>query len=261
MRRIGTVMLAAAFVFSGALSALADDDKPHAPEEHEKDYIFGYPNAPSDAWVTAVGGRVYDNWINALDAKKPAKTHAAWPASNTKKKGAVTWRCKSCHGWDFLGADGKYASGSYKTGIKGVMAVKGMDPKKIHAILMDKTHGFTHDMIPEQYMGWLSTFLSKGTYDLKPHIAADGKVNGDAARGKGLFQNTCASCHGYRGTALNWGSDKKPKYIGTEASKNPWEVIAKIRHGHPGSYMMSYAAFPMKDAIDVLAYTRTLPTK
>ncbi len=136
-----------------------------------------------------------------------------------------------------------------------------MDPNKIHTILMDKTHGFTHDMIPKQYMLWLTTFLSKGTYDITKHVSNDGKVSGDANRGRALFQNSCAACHGYNGTALNWGDEKKPNYIGTEANKNPWEVFAKIRHGHPGTYMIAYTIFSMQDAANVLKYSQTLPTR
>ncbi len=243
------------------LTPVIADDKPHAPEEHEKNYIYGYPAAPSYEWVTAVGGRLYDNWINVINADKPKQTHPLWPSSNTKKSGATTWRCKSCHGWDFRGKDGKYASGSYQTGIKGVLGVKGMDPDKIRAMIMDKQHGFTLEMIPERYMKWLSTFLSNGTYDITQFVADDGKVQGDVNRGRALFQNTCAACHGYNGTALNWGDEKKPKYVGTEAKGNPWEVFAKIRHGHPGSYMISYTVLSMQDAANVLKYAQDLPTK
>ena len=66
------------------------------------------------------GGKLYDKWYAVIKAKGPNETHPAWPASNTKKKGATTWRCKSCHGWDYQGKDGAYASGSYTTGIKGI---------------------------------------------------------------------------------------------------------------------------------------------
>ena len=192
---------------------------------------------------------------------KPKDTHSAWPASNTKKKGGTTWRCKSCHGWDFAGKDGKYASGSYKTGIPGVRGVAEGDIGDIHAILMDDTHGYTHDMIPKNDMLHLAFFLSKGQYDITPYVNADGTVNGNVENGKAVFQNICAACHGFDGRALNWGDEKEPNYIGTEAKKNPWEVMAKIRHGHPATEMVSFAAFPMEYAADVLAYTQTLPAK
>ena len=230
-------------------------------EEYHRDYVYGVPAAPSEAWTLASGARLYDNWINALDAEKPAKTHPAWPASNTKKKGAVTWRCKSCHGWDLRGRDGAYAKGSYKTGIKGVRAWAGKDPQQIVRILRNKTHGYTEAMIPADAMLRIANFVSKGQVDMTRYISNDKSVRGNKKRGADTFQNVCAACHGFDGTALNWGSEEKPKYIGTEANGNPWEVLHKIRGGHPGVEMPALMSFPLQDSIDVLAYAQTLPTK
>lgn len=244
------------FTLSGSVAQASERD-----EEYHRDYIYGAPTEPSEAWLLAKGARLYDNWISSLDATKPEATHPAWPASNTKKKGAVTWRCKSCHGWDLSGADGAYAKGSYKTGIKGVRALAGKDPADIHKIIMNDTHGFTHEMIPMEAMLWLATFVSKGQLDFRQYIKPDKAVIGNADRGKQIFQNVCAACHGFDGKALNWGDDKEPGYVGTEAQGNPWEVLHKIRAGHPGSEMPSMIAFPVEDQIDLLKYTQTLPAK
>lgn len=230
----------------------------HELEEHETEYVYGYPDDPSTAWINAIGGRLYDNWIEALDAEEPEETHPAWPASNTKHEGESTWRCKSCHGWDFLGAEGKYASGSYQTGIKGVSGVAGAEPAAIREIILNDTHRFTEEMIPGNYLDWLATFLSRGQYDIRQYVSDAGEVSGDTEHGRAIFQNICAACHGYDGTALDWGDDK-PAYVGTEANANPWEVFFKIRHGHPGYEMVSLAAFDLQDAADVLAYVKTLP--
>jgi thiosulfate dehydrogenase len=230
-------------------------------EAYHQDYIFGVPVDPTEAWSLANGARLYDNWINALGVDKPDVTHPAWPASNTKKKGGVTWRCKSCHGWDYAGADGAYASGSYKTGITGVRAFAGRDPGEVHKVMMDETHGFTHEMIPKDAMLRLATFVSAGQIDAATYINADKSVNGDPQRGAAVFQNICAACHGFDGRALDWGNDEKSKFIGTEAQSNPWEVLHKIRAGHPGVEMPALMGFPIEDAIDLLSYTQTLPAK
>ncbi len=243
--------------------ALADEPKAetdHPLEEHETYYVRGFPAEPSEAWVIAMGGRIYDNWMSALEADDPQATHPAWPASNSKT-GKATWRCKSCHGWDLRGKDGAYGSGSYKTGIKGVRDVVGLDPNKIQAIIMDDTHTFTHEMIPEPYMKWVAAFLSKGQYDITPYVSDSGEVSGSPDRGKSIFQNICAACHGYNGTALDWGEDGEHAYVGTESNANPWEVFFKIRHGHPGVEMVSLAAFSHQDAADVPAYAKTLPQR
>lgn len=256
--RIAAAFVAAAVLFIGPQAASAADRN---GEEYHRDYIYGVPAAPTEAWTLANGGRLYDNWFASLDAKKPERTHPAWPASNTKKKGAVTWRCKSCHGWDLRGKDGAYAKGSYKTGIKGLRAWAGKDPEAIHRIMLNKTHGFTHDMMPPDAMLRLAAFVSRGQMDMSAYIASDKSVEGDRKHGAAIFQNVCAACHGFEGTALNWGSEEKPKYIGTEAVANPWEVMHKIRAGHPGVEMPSLMAFPVQDAVDLLSYTRTLPAK
>jgi len=241
-------------------AALADSDT-HKLEDHQKEYVYGTPANPGEAWIIASGMRLYDNWMNVVDHDGPGTTHPAWPASNTKKKGNTTWRCKSCHGWDFKGNEGLYASGSYNTGIKGVMGAATMHPDDIHKIIMDDTHRYTHDMIPAKAMLRLSKALAIGLYDTKDYINDDGTVKGDLRRGREIFQNICASCHGYDGTALDWGEEGSPAYISTEANANPWEVIAKIRHGHPGVEMISMIAFPMTDIASILKYVRTLPQK
>lgn len=230
-------------------------------ESYHEDFIHGTPADPSEAWVITSGGRLYDNWYKSLDKEKPKGTHKAWPASNTKKKGAVTWRCKSCHGWDFAGKDGAYAKGSYKTGITGVQSFVNKDPKALLAVLRDATHGYSTDMIPDDAAMRIGTLLSRGQYDTKAFIAPDKTVTGNIERGKAVFQTICAACHGFNGKALNWGDEKKPGYVGTEAKGNPWETVFKARHGHPGVEMVGLAGFPMSTSIDLLAYLRTLPAK
>lgn len=230
-------------------------------EEYHRDYIYGVPADPSEAWELAKGARLYDNWISSLDVEAPEGTHPAWPNSNTKKKGKVTWRCKSCHGWDYAGKDGAYAKGSYQTGIKGVRDYAGKDAADIHKIIMNETHGFTHDMIPEDAMWRIAAFVSKGQIDASQYIKADKTVLGDAEKGKPIYQNICAACHGFDGRALNWGDEDEPGFVGTEAQANPWEVLHKIRAGHPGVEMPAMIAFPIQDQVDLLKYTQTLPAK
>ena len=257
-RRALTVLLLSPFAFSLSVQSVFSSER---DEEYHREYIYGAPSEPSEAWILAKGARLYDNWFSSLDADKPKATHPAWPASNTKKKGAVTWRCKSCHGWDYSGADGAYGKGSYKTGIKGVRAFAGKDPAEIQKIIMNDTHGFTKEMIPEDAMLWIATFVSKGQIDVGKYVKPDKSVLGDEAPGKAMFQNVCAACHGFDGKALNWGDDKDPGFVGTEAQGNPWETLHKIRGGHPGVEMPAMMALPVQDQVNLLKYTQTLPAK
>lgn len=230
-------------------------------ESYHQDYIYGAPETPSEPWMISLGGRLYDNWYDTLGKDGPAKTHPSWPSSNSLHKGADTWRCKSCHGWDFRGANGISYFGSYRTGIKGIRGATGRDPKEIAALLRDSTHQYTPDMIGDSQLAALAVFVSKGQYDTLDHINPDKSVNGIPERGREIFQTTCAACHGFDGRAMNWGTADEPGYVGTEANKNPWEVLAKIRHGNPGTEMIGLAAFPVEEAADVLKYAQTLPVE
>lgn len=233
-----------------------------ADEQYHSEYIFEAPEEPSEAWILARGGKLYDDWSAALAADEPVETHPAWPASNTEQSGAATHRCKSCHGWDYLGADGQYGSGSYLTGIPGIAGAAGRDAAGIVAVLRDETHGYTPEVLPEDEAGYLAAFVSRGTDDMNSVIdPGTGDVSADQVHGQEVFQTVCASCHGYDGRALNWGDADEPAHVGTEANANPWEVLHKIRNGHPGHEMIALRAFGLQDAADVLSYARTLPVK
>lgn len=253
---VASVLLALAFT---PLPAAADEG---AEEEHHRDYILGVPAEPTEAWLMSRGGRLYDSWFGTLGVDGPEETHPAWPASNTKKKGDVTWRCKSCHGWDYLGAAGKYASGSYKTGIAGVMSAKGKSVDDIAAAIRGGSHGFTKEMIPDDQLGYLAAFISRGLEDIGKYIDTEtGDVKGDPKKGMALFQTTCAACHGFDGRALNFGDEKEPEFVGTVANDNPWEALNKIRNGQPGVEMISFRALDTQVSADLLAYIKTLPEK
>lgn len=201
------------------------------------------------------GGQLYDKWFKVIKAEKPKTTHPAWPAANTKKKGNTTWRCKSCHGWDYMGKDGAYASGSYKTGIKGINGMKGADPAKIVAIIKDKTHGFA-GMMDEKDFQDLALFVSKGQEDMDKYIDRASKMpkGGDAARGEVYFNTLCAQCHAKDGSLPKDMDKTLAKQMG-----NPWEVMHKILEGQPGEQMPALRALDRQIVLDLMAHLTTLP--
>ena len=251
-------------LLAGAGSALADvalaDDKA-AHSSAQQNIVHGAPAKPSRAWTLAAGGRIYDTWWDALDRPKPTATNPSYPATG-KRTGATTWRCVECHGWDYKGSDGLYRSGERFTGIKGIRAARQMSTERVAALMRAAPHNYTPDMIRDDELARLAAFVVGGQHDTDKYIDREsGKVDGDAARGAGIYQTVCAVCHGFDGRLLDWGKPGEPGYVGTEASALPWEVLHKIRNAHPGAAMVNLRAFPLQDAIDVLAYAQTLPTK
>ena len=201
------------------------------------------------------GGQLYDKWYAVIGAAKPDGTHPAWPASNTKKKGATTHRCKSCHGWDLMGKDGAYASGSYKTGIGGLTHLQGTSNSKVIAALKDSTHGYS-GKLSQQDLTDLANFLTKGQFDIDAVIDRKSKLakNGVPARGESIYMTVCANCHAESGTE----PEGMPP-LGALSNKNPWETIQKIMNGQPDSQMPAMRAFGLQTGVDILSYVQILP--
>jgi thiosulfate dehydrogenase len=241
-RFIGALIAAA--VVSCAAPAFADD-----------------PETDTEVFAMARGGQYYDKWWAVLDADEPKETHPAYTAEG-KQKGADTWRCKECHGWDYVGKNGAYAKGSHFSGITGISGMAGADPGVIAAKIRGKPHGYTPEMLPDKAVQRLALFVAKGQIDMDKYIdRATKAAKGDPNRGARFYQTVCANCHGFDGKELNFASAGETEYVGTVAKANPWETLHKIRNGQPGQVMPALVALEMQDLVDILAYTQTLPEK
>ncbi|MDH5601066.1 MAG: hypothetical protein OEY78_07150 [Gammaproteobacteria bacterium] len=189
------------------------------------------------ASVIAEGGRLYDKWWQEYGLAQPATTHPAYPKS-AKQKGATTWRCKECHGWDYRGQEGAYSKGSHYTGIKGIQNYDGKPVNNILKILKDNNHQYDKVML-DSALKKLALFVSQGQVNPSNFIDRKSKkAKGDVPLGQHVYADKCLRCHGINGKDINFKDDSNPEYVGTVASKNPWEALHKIYNGHPGSLMM-----------------------
>lgn len=213
----------------------------------------------------ARGGRLYDKWWKVVGAQEPKGTNPAYPADGKYKgKGGTDWRCKECHGWDYLGKDGAYSKGSHVTGIKGIQGAADTDPSKVMVTLKDKNHTLGSALRDDDLRD-LANFVSKGQVKMDQYIdRATKKLKvGDKAKGEAIYNTICANCHGRDGTLNEDGkplkADEEP--LGLVATDNPWETLHKIRNGQPGERMPALRVFDVQIAMDILAYLQTLPTK
>jgi thiosulfate dehydrogenase len=203
----------------------------------------------------ARGGKLYDKWYAVTNAAKPTANHPAWPAAATGQKGDTTWRCKSCHGWDGMGKDGAYATGSYNTGIKGIKGMAGAEPARVIAVLKNDLHKLADKMSDADFQD-LALFVSKGQVDMDRYIDRASKApKGDKAKGEAYFLTLCAGCHGTEG--------KLPKEMPPLGSLmgNPWEIMHKIQYGQPAEAMPALLAIDRQITVDLMAYLTTLPAK
>ncbi len=217
----------------------------------------GNPVSASDLnGSIARGGRLYDNWFSELKLEKPTETHPAWPASNDKQKGAATWRCKNCHGWDYMGRDGAYATGSYQTGIPGIRKSEGGDEAKIAAIITDTTHALA-GKLGEQDVKDLALFVARGQTDNDAMIdrASKAPKGGFADKGRGYYATLCIGCHGADGSQ----PQEMPESLGSVANRNPWETLHKVVNGQAAEPMPALRALDRQVVADVMAYLVTMP--
>lgn len=255
------IVAATASLFAATQSAHSQSLATHG--EEAQDFVHGAPASPTDTWLLAAGGRIYDKWWDALDRDEPMADNPAYPEVG-QKSGSNTWRCKTCHGWDYRGAGGIYGEGSsYFTGIPGIDGAVGRDVGEIMALLRDDNHPYTQEMIADHEMVRVAAFVSRGQVDMRPFIDTETRTvnGGDAEAGAHVFQTTCAACHGFDGRLLDWGGADGPAYVGSEGVDVPDEVMHKIMNAHTGVQMINLRAFPLEYAINVLAYTATLPTE
>ena len=221
--------------------------------------LFGVTSSVVGAEIQsniARGGLLYDKWYEVLEQGKPEASHPAYPSDKEyADKPGSNWRCKECHGWDYLGKDGAYASGKHSTGIIGIQGMKGADTGRIITVLKGEAHQYA-DKLSEEDFHDLALFVSKGQFDMDQYIDRSTKSpKGNKARGEAYYNTICAKCHGKDGL-----SPKEMKPFGAQMG-NPWEVMHKIVNGQPDSEMPALRAFPYEVAADIMAYMTELPTK
>lgn len=201
------------------------------------------------------GGRLYDSWYEQLLLNPPESRHPSYPVDGPAR-GADTWRCVTCHGWDYRGSDGAATphrmSEPLFTGISGSA---GASTDRIRAVLMDEVHQFSEDLMSPRALDALAAFVSAGQIDVDFIIdAKDRRARGTPKKGSQPFKTVCALCHGLQGDALPLESGGVRKTLGTVARFDPWRVLHKMRFGHPGAYMAGFANYSTSELGDILAY-------
>ncbi len=246
-----TGLVAALLWLLTALSAQAQSEL-----DTRQSYIYGIPDSPTDAWRLSYGGRLYDNWWLVLEQGPPETPHPAYPSVQSSNP-AATWRCVTCHGWDYAGSSGA------TVGVRGMPSLfdfSGADPERVASVLRDEVHGYGPEMIPDSALRELAFFVTSGLIDMDGYIDPNtGVPSGDADKGREIYQNVCAACHNFSGDAAIYGEADDLRTLGAIADANPWQALHKIRNGQPGADMLAMRVFDDALVADVIAYIRTLP--
>jgi len=228
--------------------------------------------------AVARGGQLYDEFWEVTKTDAPKGDHPLWATrpdkESDKRSGAATWRCKECHGWDYLGVYGGYKKGSHRTGFPGIAGSKKSTDEIVALLAADPAsvpggHGYNAATgLSEDDLRALAAFTQEGVMNTTYLIDKDGRFTGDADRGRSIFQNgfrtakPCAECHGADG--LKPPDEDDPtfdEFVGKIANENAHELLHKFRFGLPGTKMPALATLGIgaQEMADLGAYAQTLP--
>lgn len=212
------------------------------------------------------GGKLYQAWDLVLEVNLPDRDQPIWKEiAPDEEYDPHTWRCVTCHGWDYSGSDGWAPRAIVnRAGIPGLFAMVAEDEAVIISWL-DGTENSGHDFsayLSETDLRDLSAFLSSGL--IQPELIADldtQRVAGTAATGESIYLEYCLSCHGAEGAKINFGGAATPLFLGDVAQQNPWRVAHVVRFGHQNANMPSSSVVGLgfSQQLDLITYAQTLP--
>ena len=107
------------------------------------------------AFLLSLGGKLYDDVWAVLDKSPPSLSNPAL-AGSTSVTRPESWRCVTCHSWDYRGAriDGK--------SFPGLGDLRGLEQTLIEERLRDPDHPFPVGELPDLAVQVLALFVSEG---------------------------------------------------------------------------------------------------
>jgi thiosulfate dehydrogenase len=226
-------------------------------------------NPQSDNPV-AQGARLYDDWTVVIpNVSIPTGDNLIWSRqTNNTRSGVDTWRCVSCHGWDYQGKEGAFKSGANATGFPSILANSTLDQSAIVSILSggnDPQHDYS-SLLKAEDLNNLAVFIQDGIIDDNQFIDIVSRkvISGNIQNGKNKYDSTCASCHGQDGKALTFRYEGTNISLGTLAVQDPWRFLHRTRFGTARAPEMPIGVnlnWTPQDGLDVVYYVQSnLPT-
>jgi mono/diheme cytochrome c family protein len=210
-----------------------------------------------------VGGRLYVAWDAVLRVELPYENHPLWHEEEPIDRNS--WRCVTCHDWDYRGrAISPTLEGAESVQYPSVFTMVA-EPEENVIAWLDGSNNRDHDFsafLSNHNMEDLSAFLITALVDSNLYIDSEtGRVQGAALTGEVLYKMKCRECHGSDGARINFGTAKRPAFLGNLAQINPWRTAHTVRFGHIYTIVhpMENFGWSFYNEIDLLAYLQHLP--
>ncbi len=202
-------------------------------------------------FLLSLGGKLYDNAWTILDQLPPEGRNPALEQA-ISVPARDTWRCVTCHGWDYSGAEIEGRA------FPGLSHLKGGDVDLIKQSILDRGHPFPAGQLPELSIDLLAVFVAEGLYERAEIIDETGASRGNPEFGRDIFEGACISCHQLDGRRFLRGEPGDRSSLGWVARNRPEQALHKIVNGVPAAEMLSLRFLSEAMIADVLAYLQTL---
>jgi thiosulfate dehydrogenase len=234
---LGGILMLASLGGAAAPPALAQD----ASDETELGPVF----------LLALGGKLYDDLWTILDELPPEERNPAISGALSVSR-RDSWRCVTCHGWDYSGAT---VEGKEFPGLTGLVDA---DPEIVRGRLRDPAHPFPADRLSDTAMDILALFVTQGQYARNDYIRESGVAVGNPEFGRDIFEGACISCHQLDGRRYLKGETGDRSSLGWVSRNRPEQAIHKILNGVPAAEMLSLRFLSDIQVADLLAYLQAL---
>lgn len=213
------------------------------------------------------GALLYQFWDQVLRVDLVGNINPLWQQQEfSDQPGPFTWRCVSCHGWDYLGADGEFGPGAETyTGFPGLLGVSEMSAEELAAWLdgsENPAHDFS-DFLTVAAQNDLIYFLQEGLVDFSRYAEIESfEEMGSSLNGEELYKAACRECHGADGARVNFGTADNLSFLGNLAENSPWHMVHVIRFGHfqfDSIKTSEELGWSRQDLFDVVVYLQQLP--
>ena len=233
-----------AFAFLASLSpANAEDARP----SREAGVVF----------ALSLGGKLYDNHFVMTETEEPKGLNPDYP-DNVSAGYLGTWRCVSCHGWDYRGAEGERGKLATSSAFKSLAPMAELEPSAVQARFAGAHPELIEGGLTEQAARLVSLFLSGGQIDRDAVLDKEGKAKGKAEDGQMIYEGACMNCHQVDGRAFLRGEAGDKPSLGWVSRNRPEQVLHKIMNGFPGTDMLAMRFLDQNSIADLVAYLQTL---
>lgn len=209
----------------------------------------------TEAGDVEMGAQLYYSWDWFLKYDPNLGKQPLWGTNELSD--IETWRCVSCHGWDY--------SGILEFEVPGVLSALKMPNEEILEWL-DGTKNTNHDFsnfFTVTALRDITAFLHLGIMDYS-EILFDGEIISskvDRPFGEELYKAECSSCHSVDGAKINFGSAANPIFVGDVGYDTPEKMLHIVRFGHLEINTKSAEdlEWSLMDSLSLVGYTEVLP--